>query len=277
MIGECLEKLGWRQGSIVKDNDTNLILEKCDRENDGSKRSVIVVASQSCDIANNDLDSEPFIELSIAQVIAKSNGSYTHNKNPRILHTTLQIRTEDISISDQIFIEFKAFDKVLLRKEFFKLLSPDPVRLLVNGQLEGYVSWLAARYSRPDLPTEFNNRIASKDPKDKRRKKAKIVNEELSGIYIAITPDAEITLDQNYKVNLLGLVSADFDGDISKAESAIDDYANIMRQAGMDVTVAVRREDQVSIAAIKKFKRFYYDDLSLKNNTPLPPETQINL
>jgi hypothetical protein len=50
-----------------------------------------------------------------------------------------------------------------------------------------------------------------------------------------------------------------------------------MRQAKMDVTVALRNESEVSIAVIKRFKRFYYDDLSFKAEAPLPPEVEYIL
>jgi hypothetical protein len=136
---------------------------------------------------------------------------------------------------------------------------------------------LAARYSRPALPTEFNDRIAAADPKDQRRKKAKGINKHLSGIYVEIIPDAEIPKNQNYRVNLLGLVSAGFGGDLTKIEAALEEYAEIMRQAKMDVSVAVRSETEVSIAVIKRFKRFYYDDLSFRDGTPLPPEVERSL
>ena len=274
MIGNNLEKLGWRQGSIIRASDITR-LEVPNRKIYDDTQHLMIVASQSCDIANNDIDSEPFIELSVAIIVENLNGNYTFNKNPRILHTTLQVRAEAPNISDQIHIELKAFEKFPIRKQLFDTLTPDPNRLLVNKHLDGYISWLAARYSRPDLPTEFNNRINSVDPKKKRKTSAKSADKELSGIYVEITPDAEITKDQKYRVNLLGLVSADFNGSTDKATDLIDHYARIMEKANMDVTKNVLREDEVSLAVIKKFKRFYYDDLSLKNDTPSPPETKL--
>ena len=78
-------------------------------------------------------------------------------------------------------------------------------------------------------------------------------------------------------VNLLGLVSAGFKGDLAEAELALNKYAEIMRRANVDVAAVLRKENEVSIAEIKRFKRFYYDDLSFKGGAPLPAEVETIL
>lgn len=60
----------------------------------------------------------------------------------------------------------------------------------------------------------------------------------------------------------------------ANVEAALEEYAEVMRQAKMDVTVVLRNESEVSIAVIKRFKRFYYDDLSFKAGAPIPPEVE---
>ena len=72
---------------------------------------------------------------------------------------------------------------------------------------------------------------------------------------------------------MLGLLPAGFTGDSSKADNAIDAYANVLRSAGMEVMPILRKEDEVSIAIIRRFKRFYLDDLSFREETAHPPET----
>ena len=275
LIGDKLEKAGWRQGSIIKSVDTAEILEFIGHSNDDSL--VLIVASQSCDITYSNLKSDPNIELSVARRVETINGNLTHNKNPRVLHTTLQIRTNDADIYRKQHVELKAYEKYAAPKECLIDLTPDNDSLLNATHLEGYISWLAARYSRPALPTEFNNRISAVDPKEKLRKKAKGANEQLSGIYVEIIPDAEIPRENAYRVNLLGLVSAGFEGDLAEAELALNEYAEIMRWANVDVAAVLRKENEVSIAEIKRFKRFYYDDLSFKGDAPLPAEVETIL
>lgn len=271
MIGNELEKAGWRQGSIVQPADTTRILDSTGHAIDGS--IILIVASQSCDITYSKLTIDPNIELSVARRIDNSDGNYTLNKNPRILHATLQIRSDDSDIYHEQHIELKAYEKLAIPKQSLRNLTPDNKPLFKATHLNSYISWLAARYSRPALPTEFNNRISAVDPK-KLRRKAKGTNEQLSGIYAEIIPDKEIPKDKSYRVNLLGLVSAGFDGDLAEAELGLQQYAAIMQMANMDVNVVLRKENEVSVADIKRFRRFYYDDLSIKTGTALPPEVE---
>jgi len=273
LIGNKLEKAGWRQGSVVSNSDIRQLLDIT-----GSipytEDLILLVASQSCDIANNNIEADPYVELSVARKIKDIKGHLTHNKNPRILHTHITCRTSDGDIFAEENLELRAFERIAILKEDLLSTKPDSGSVLEDRQLKSYVAWLAARYSRPALPTTFNNRIRAADPRDKLRDKAKKGNEQLVGIYVEIIPDAEIMDGEFYNVNLLGILPAGFDGDSRKAENAINAYTVILRKAGMKVVSAIRTEDQISLAVIKRFKRFYYDDLSLKEDSLLPPETQ---
>lgn len=271
MIGNILEEAGWRQGSVVKVADTEPLLCAIGRDSDES--FVLIVASQSCDIANNSLETEPNIELSIGRQIESLNGMLTHNKNPRTLHTTIACRTEDSNVNREVHLELKAFEKVAIPKETFENLTPDATKVLELQKIESYRSWLAARYSRPAHPSSFNSALSTVDPRSKLKRKAKKGNEQLTGIYIQLTPDAELKDDENYNVNLLGLLPAGFSGDSSNAKDAVDAYASALRQAGMTVTAALRKEDEVSLALIRGFKRLYLDDLSFQEGTQHPVET----
>jgi hypothetical protein len=93
LIGDELSKAGWRQGSIVRQSDNANIFAfmGCD-ETDNSL--ILIVTSQSCDIAHNKIEDDPFIEILIARCIDSSQDNYEDNSNPRILHTKIQVHTE---------------------------------------------------------------------------------------------------------------------------------------------------------------------------------------
>ena len=275
MIGTQLEEAGWRQGSVVKPSDLHCLLDMIGRPYEAGL--VLLVATQSCDIANNNIESDPYIEFSVARNIESPKGHFTHNKNPRTLHTHVTCRTGDDEVFKEDSLELRAFDKVSVPKEKLAGLQPDLNRVLEQRQLASYVAWLAARYSRPALPSAFNDRISAADPKGKLRNKVRKGNEQLVGIYVEIIPDAEIAASESYNVNLLGLLPAGLAGDSSKAEEAIKAYAEVLRKAGMTVVSSVRKEDDVSIAVIKRFKRFYFDDLSFRDDAHQPPETMTIL
>jgi hypothetical protein len=270
LIGNQLEKAGWRQGSVIKSSDVQCLAEI--KGIPFEENLVLLIASQSCDIANNNVTTDPYIELSVAKKIDKLNGHYTHNKNPRTLHTYVTCRTVNDEVATEDNLELMAFEKIAIQKEQFIKLLPDKDKVLEDMQLKSYIAWLAARYSRPALPSKFNELIKAVDPKGKLRAKAKKGDEQLAGIYVEIFPNEEIKVGETYSVNILGLLSAGFSGDSSKAENAIKAHADMLGKAGMKVKSAIRNEDNVTVAQIKRFNRFYYDDLSIKGETPLPPE-----
>ncbi len=274
MLGTHLEKSGWRQGSIIRASDVQQLLKGIGIDYEPS--IVLILASQSCDIAHNDTDADPNIELFIARTLPEgSDGNFTHNKNPRVLHTQILFRTKDENVFGNEDIELKAFEKICLHKNNFESLQPDPDRKLDESQLNSYISWIVTRYSRPALPSTFNDRIKKADPNCKNKKIAKKGNHQLCGIYVNIYPDAEISEDESYKVNLLGLLPSNTDGNADKAHTAIAAYAEILESAGMEVSTAIKTENEISVATLKSFKRFYLDDLSFREEAPLPPETQL--
>lgn len=270
MIGSKLEELGWRQGSLLDDDFAKKLSAKLKIPFDDE--TCIIVSSQSCDIANDKIELDPVIELSIARIITQHNGNLTHNKNPRVLHTSILKRTGNADISDEIKLELKAYQKYQIPKEELQFVGPDQDRFFEESLLKSYVEWLAARYSRPALPTVFNNRVSIADKKGKLKDKAKKASGSLTGLYVSISPDAEVDEDESYSVELLGLLPANFNGDLKSAQNAIDTYEKILLEAGMDVKAALQTEDKISIAVMRRFKRFYLDDLSFKGESTLPIE-----
>lgn len=267
MTISILEASGWRQGSIVDQSDTETILKQSHLDLDD--RPILVVASQSCDIANN---GDPQVEFSVSREIENINGNFTYNKNARKLHCSLQVSTGTENIFSIRHIELNAFEKISVNKSHIEGLGPNQSIQLDDNQLDAYVGWLSARYSRPALPTSFNDRVRSADPKGKAKKIAKSGNRALSGIYVQIAPNREISPDERYSANLLGLIPVDKKSLRNEATVAIDAYAEILRNAGIDVAHAVLTEDEVSVAMLRGYKRFYFDDLSYKETSSFPPE-----
>lgn len=275
MFRSELEKAGWRQGSVIRKLDLSTIAELAKIDN--IDETVVILISQSCDIASNNNKEEPYIEVLVCKTIDRPNGNFTFNKNPRKIHVELLHRTSNSDVNSSLFVESLAFRKVLVPKESFIDKVPDDDLIIGEEQLNHLKNWLSARYTRPALPTEFNNRVDAIDKKDKRKKKAKNLNRHLSGLYVEILPNAEIEENENYSVNLLGLLSPAFDGEIEEPKASVDEIGDIFKKAGMEVTSAVRKEDQVSVAVFRRFKRLYYDDLSLREGTELPLEVPNGL
>ena len=266
-----MEKLGWLQGSLVKQEDVlellNIIGDK--KLITESHNIALIVASGSCDVANL---SDPVVEFSIARYIDMVNGNFNFNKNPRKLHCDLE-SSRVLNYS----IELNAHEKVAILKDLIPQgILPDPSMKFSQNELSYYVEWLAARYKRPAFPSEFDSRIDIVWKKEKRRKAAAKVSEKLIGIYANVFPDAEIPSDKYYHVDLLAIVVPNLDpeGDDSKAiQKHMDQYKEILKKANMKVgDVRTLTEKDISVSRFKQYKRFNFDDLSYKSNHPLPPE-----
>lgn len=267
-----MEDGGWLQGSIVSAHHTQIMTAHFDALQGDM---LLVVASQSCDVANN---SEEDIEFSIARKIEKIDGNCAFNKHPRILHIPAYIKNNDETVSE-IYLELLANEKVCIpKKELLELNIDEPCKsiTLKNSIIDNYVDWLAARYKRPALPSEFDRRVDKAWKKKKREKAFLKLSEYIKGIYIEITPSEEIEENEAYSVNLLVLITdeAKESADISTGiETLIKSYIDTMKTVKINtISHKIDIESRVSLASFKRYKRVNLDSLSYKNNHPLPPE-----
>ncbi|PKG35074.1 MULTISPECIES: hypothetical protein [Psychrobacter] len=264
-----LEALGWRQGSFVKPESVAKLIGDIDSTFTISANNLLVVASQSCDVASSQ---EEYIELSIVRLLSVEafNKQYSHNRHPRILH----IEAISNSSDEKVILELKAHEKIQIKKSLLEEFKPDSSINFLEGNLNQYIDWLAGRYKRPALPTKFDQLIASSDKKGKRKKIAKRANEHLTGIYVEIYPNRDIKDEETYSVNLLGIASND--QSIASATDALNEYADILKDAGMDVSVPkVGTEFKISVGTLRQYQRINFDYLSYEENNPIPPDTGI--
>lgn len=268
-LGLLLEEKGWRQGSIVKAEDAKRVIDALGIDVDDSEACVFIVASQSCDIANDNIKIDPSASLSLGRLIDKVDGNRSFNKNPRVLHTTIECFDES-AVSVQKSIELFACDKFSILKKELSGFDPCSESIMAKPQLDTYVDWLAARYKRPAHPTKFNNLLNM----NKLKKKAKSCDGVLSGVYVEVFPDKEISEGEVYAVNLLGLYPAEYEGGLESAKEALKFFEDMMREAGMEVRMVLQSEGEISVARFKKFKRFYFDEISYKSGSSLPPEVE---
>ncbi|UAL43481.1 hypothetical protein K8B83_00875 [Shewanella inventionis] len=278
--GEFLEHLGWLQGAVVTDAHAHAIINNASNSIEIfspkllSEDFVLITASQSCNIANDDMDLGPHVEFSVGRLITRIDGNYSYNKNPRKLHTSYNEATDEGVVLRNIEILSK--ESIFIAKES---LVTSNILFNKNAQfgyheIDSYVAWLSGHYNKPALPTAFNNRLIETDRKDKRKAKAKSLSPLLSGIYVEINPFKELPPDEHYSVNLLGLLPVgNNEAEIISATKTMETFADLMRSATMNVKLVVTTEDKITVARLRNFKRFYYDDLSYREvSHPLPPE-----
>ncbi|MGF1764838.1 hypothetical protein [Aliivibrio kagoshimensis] len=274
-LGEQLEMNGWLQGSIISGNCAIETLKQCrvidlDVSRLVKDEFILIVASQSCYIARS--DDESSIQLVVASIIDKTDGNKEFNKNPRFIHCTGRtvIGSEESAKIEEIYFEIKVVEKLFIKKKHLINTSIDHDISITEQDRRSFVNWLGGHYTKPALPTAFNDIINGIESKPYRRAE-KALGAEFRGVYVSLEPKGEIDkANEIYKVQLLGLVFNESD---EKAGSPkLEKLATLMKSVGLDVTVACLSPKKVSIDLLDRFTRIYLDDISYKQQVSLPPD-----
>lgn len=145
----------WKQFSILsRDN-----LEKLGCKSSLQDNSIGIIVSHSCDIANSS-EVEPYIEVVIGTLLTdSSNGSFTHGKNNRKLHLTLDHNSKGYQTLELIITT-----KFYIAKESILELDiqPDDCIGLKSNTYRTILRWLTIRYDRAAFPDSFNALMGKK-------------------------------------------------------------------------------------------------------------------
>jgi hypothetical protein len=138
----------WRQGGVLAQKDFQAVglTDKPDAD-------LAIAISHDCDIANDNLDTEPAVEFIFSRILEEHNGNYTHGKNPRILHL------DYIHNGQTVWIELIASGRVIVQKNSLEAIQPNQTYSLITRQT--LQSWLAVRYRRIALPNSLVERLRS--------------------------------------------------------------------------------------------------------------------
>jgi hypothetical protein len=173
----------WRQGHILT-MDAAEALGLLHPETPDS--TCVVVIGHDCDLANDDLQVEPDVEVIVGRWLDQGNGSYFWAKAPRTLHADV-LRGDAAAV-----IELVATSKRLVPKHALATFSPDTACSFSGKALSALRSWLAVRYNRAAFPDAFVDRMA-KSKVDKRLTKIiEPVGNLLSAVYFDVDKGMDI-------------------------------------------------------------------------------------
>ena len=284
-FAEKREQRGWLQGAIIEKNEATSLLKthRCNlidvnAEALNSEEFILLVASQSCDIANNAVNT---VQLQVAREIENRNPSYTYNAHPRLLDTFITeiVKTKETSndAHDAIERSFRVniLEKIFVPKEIlYEIAFNANVKWGIQEE-RSFKYWLGEHYNRPAFPTDFNNLLKNtKNVEKKLDKIAKSSHEDLSAIYVRSEPFRELIDGETYSLQMLGALTTE--GSQSNAEEKLTRYADLIKSAGITVThCIVRSKTQISLAMLDGMHRFHLDKLSYRDeNAPLPLDVQ---
>lgn len=140
----------WRQGQVLGFNAAqSLGLEHPDYPMD----TAVVVISHDCDLANENLEAEPFVEVIVGRKVAKEKGDFAWGKSPRTLHL------EYNQNGSPVFLELVATQKARIQKNLLATFNPDTSFQLLPKPLSGLRYWLSVRYNRAAYTDHFVDRM----------------------------------------------------------------------------------------------------------------------
>jgi len=149
MLMEWSRKTKWRQGKIVQSEHLRA-LGAAEIDPD---LNLAIAISHDCDIANDNLNIEPFVEFVLGRSVEEIDRNKEFGKNPRELD--LKARHFDAAV----FLEFYAPQKIIINKELLVGVEPDDEYIIEDSELLALRGWLAARYRRHAFPDSFNERF----------------------------------------------------------------------------------------------------------------------
>jgi hypothetical protein len=173
----------WRQGYVLTAEAAQALGLSHPETPDST---CVVVISHDCDLANDDLQVEPDVEIIVGRHLPKGNGNYFWSKAPRTLHV------DALKNDTAVVVELVAIAKRLIPKQRLAAFAPDAAHSLPGKSLSALRSWLGVRYNRAAFPDPFVNRL-SRFKVDKRLARIiEPVGKRLSAVYFDVDGGKEI-------------------------------------------------------------------------------------
>ena len=262
--------IGWRQGHILPEEAVSALGLGRGAE------TLVMVVSHDCDLANANLDLEPYVEVIAGKRPPSSDPNLANLKSPRTLHLaiTCEGRTE--------CIELTATDKQLVQKSALAAWRPDTRYRLDADNFFTLRRWLAARYDRAAFPDEFERRLRHETDLAERINtiaKKDSVNRVVSGIYFEVGPREELDPEVPYELTVVLVYTPGMDplqnGDI--AEDAGKAIAAGFRKRCLTeeasgtwkhirlMEVIAYSEEGISVARMKRLQRWHLDHMSMRS------------
>lgn len=149
MLMKWSRQTKWRQGKIIQSKR----LRALGVAGFDSGLDLAIAISHDCDIANDNLEIEPFIEFVLGRSVGEIDRNKEFGKNPRELHLKTQC------FDAKVFIEIYAPQKIIINKKLLFSVEPDDEYVIKDSELLVLKGWLAARYRRHAFPDSFNERF----------------------------------------------------------------------------------------------------------------------
>lgn len=176
----------WKQGRVIP---AHMVVQLGLTKQEPEPSCLFMVISHDCDLAEDDLETEPLVELLRAQIIPTAAPDFTHAKSPNTLD--LDVPFEDSTCA----IRLKAFPKLTVQKATLCRAQPDPRFILDEKSGRILQKWLASRYRRAALPDALHGHLSA--IRRTLQEIGKKSPHSIIGFYLDHDPDEEIVDPEN--------------------------------------------------------------------------------
>lgn len=173
----------WRQGHVLP---TAAIHALGLSHPDTPESTCVVVISHDCDLANENLEIEPCVEVIVGRHPPKINGNFFWAKAPRTLHLDVTHN------GTAAVVELVATSKHCISKQALAKYSPDAAYSLSGKSLSALRSWLSSRYNRTAFPDPFVDCLSQFKVDKRLAKIIEPVGNLLSAVYFDVDGGKEI-------------------------------------------------------------------------------------
>jgi hypothetical protein len=186
----------WRQGHVLK-SESSVALGLVPPETVGSAFAVII--SHDCDLAQLP-ESEPFVEIIVAEKISKANGNYTHTKNARRLHLPC------VASGAAAYLDLRAQAKTTIKKTDLAGHTPAESVVVQPKDRDTLQRWLSARYYRAAFAEQFEKRMADTGLSDRIAKILEPLGKHLIAVFFDVDEGVEKIRNDSTDLYALGII-----------------------------------------------------------------------
>ncbi len=212
----------WRQGHLLA---PECVAAFGLNGEDAPENVAVVVISHDCDLAQP-AATEPVVEVVVGRFLdGPPNGTYTHNKNLRRLHTECSggtaARVVEIEATARRSVQKDSADGKAALSDY----EPSTTHRMTARERNVLQHWLAARYRRAAFPDEFDRRLRDETGVAERLAKAfKESGKHISAVFFDIDDGRELQRrgpDEPYELFVTLLYATNTDP--AEAEVAAND------------------------------------------------------
>lgn len=261
----------WRQGHVLSP-EAVIHLELASAESAQQVRAVVI--SHDCDLANDNLDAEPEVEVLVGGVAAALNGNFAWGKSPRTLHLQVQ-KAEGTEVLELVQTTKRRVLKTALAK-----FLPSAEYSMDQPGLSTLRSWLATRYNRAAFADNFVKRLGAAQADERLARLLKSSGDLISFVYFRMEGGHTVEREDGdpYAFNIVLVFAPGDDAEASadradelaeKVEADLQGRLKDPSSVVLTSCIAIS-EDDVSVGQAKVLTQWRLEHMTLRADEPQP-------